>query len=186
VSDEQQVQRAMREVAEKFGRLNHVYNNAGIGGEFANVQDYPVPDWHKVIGINLTGVFLCMKYEIPLLLKSEAPTMVNCASVLSTVAYENDSAYVASKFGVLGLTKNAALEYAPGGLRINAISPGFTRTPMIDRGNAGKLAGLAAKHPIGRLGAMDEIAEAVLWLSSDKSSFAVGMNMLVDGGYTLT
>jgi len=185
VSKENEVKAVMADIKEKFGYIDYAYNNAGIGGEFARVADYPVDDWHKVIAINLTGVFLCMKYEIPLLTIKGASAMVNCASLLSTVAYENDSAYVASKFGVLGLTKNAALEYSKSGLRINAISPGFTRTPMIDKGDETKLGLIAAKHPIGRLASPEEMAEGVLWLCSEAASFAIGLNLVLDGGYTL-
>ncbi len=185
VSDERETRNSMEAVADDFGRLDYAYNNAGIGGEFAKVQDYPTYDWDKVMAINLKGVFLSMKYEIPHILK-QGGAIVNCASLLSTVAYENDSAYVASKFGVLGLTKTAALEYANTGLRINAVSPGFTNTPMVNKGDEEKLKRIAAKHPIGRLAEPEEIAEAVIWLCSDKASFAVGMNLMMDGGYTLT
>ena len=185
VSDENSVKHAIEKVIGSFGRLDYAYNNAGIGGEFAKVEDYPTDDWDKVMAINLRGVFLCMKYEIPHILKQEKGAIVNCASLLSTVASANDSAYVASKFAVLGLTKNAALEYASTGLRINAVSPGFTRTPMVDKGDEDKLKRIAELHPIGRLADPEEIAEAVIWLCSDKSSFAVGLNLLVDGGYTI-
>jgi len=185
VSNEKEVQDTMNKVVEKFGRLDYAYNNAGIGGEFAPVHEYPTDDWDKVMAINLKAVFLCMKYEIPHILKQGKGAIVNCASLLSTVAYENDSAYVASKFGVLGLTKNAAIEYAKTGLRINSVSPGFTRTPMIDKGDEKKLDYIASKHPIGRLASPAEIAEGVIWLCSDSSSFAVGLNLLLDGGYTV-
>jgi NAD(P)-dependent dehydrogenase (short-subunit alcohol dehydrogenase family) len=185
VSNEEQVKNCINEIAEHYGRIDYAYNNAGIGGEFAKLHNYPTDDWDKVMTINLKGVFLCMKYEIPHILKQEKGAIVNCASLLSTVAYENDSAYVASKFGVLGLTKTAAVEYAKTGLRINAISPGFTRTPMIDKGDEEKLNKIAAKHPIGRLATPDEIAEGVMWLCSDKASFAIGLNLVLDGGYTV-
>jgi len=185
MESEDSIKQAVETVISTFGRLDYAYNNAGIGGEFARVEDYPTSDWDKVMSINLRGVFLCMKYEIPHILKQGKGAIVNCASLLSTVASENDSAYVASKFGVLGLTKNAALEYASTGLRINAVSPGFTRTPMVDKGDEEKLKRIAALHPIGRLAEPKEIAEAVIWLCSGKSSFAIGLNLLVDGGYTL-
>jgi NAD(P)-dependent dehydrogenase (short-subunit alcohol dehydrogenase family) len=185
VSNEESVKEAIGKVVDMYGRLDYAYNNAGIGGEFAKVENYPADDWDKVMAINLKGVFLCMKYEIPHILKQGKGAIVNCASLLSTVASENDSAYVASKFGVLGLTKNAALEYAATGLRINAVSPGFTKTPMIDKGDEEKLKRIAALHPIGRLADPEEIAEAVIWLCSDRSSFAIGLNLLVDGGYTI-
>lgn len=185
VTNEKEVKAAIKKIDSVYGALDYAYNNAGVGGEFAKVEDYPLSDWNKVIAINLTGVFLCMKYQIPLMLKSKTAAIVNCASLLSIVAYENDSAYVASKFGVLGLTKNAALEYAATGLRINSISPGFTRTPMIDKGDEKKLSNIASKHPIGRIALPEEIAEGVLWLCSTSASYAVGLNLLIDGGYTL-
>jgi len=185
LTDESAIKESMQQVYHTFGRLDFAYNNAGIGGEFAAVADYPTDDWDKVMAINLRAVFLCMKYQIPFLLQQKHSAIVNCASVLSTVAYENDSAYVASKFGVLGLTKTAALEYAKTGLRINAISPGFTRTPMIDKGDPEKERLIAAKHPVGRLAEPEEMAKAVLWLCSQESSFAIGLNLTIDGGYTL-
>jgi NAD(P)-dependent dehydrogenase (short-subunit alcohol dehydrogenase family) len=185
VSEESSVMDAMDNVISIYGRIDYAYNNAGVGGEFAKVEDYPTDDWDVVMAINLKGVFLCMKHEIPYILKQHKGAIVNCASLLSKVAYENDSAYVASKFGVLGLTKNAALEYASSGLRINAVSPGFTRTPMIENGDDEKLKRIAAKHPIGRLASPEEIAEGVIWLCSDQASFAVGLNLTLDGGYTL-
>ncbi len=185
ISKEQSIKDAIEKVVDSYGRLDYAYNNAGIGGEFAKVENYPTDDWDKVMAINLRGVFLCMKYEIPHILKQGKGAIVNCASLLSTVASENDSAYVASKFGVLGLTKNAALEYAATGLRINAVSPGFTKTPMVDKGDEEKLKRIAALHPIGRLANPEEIAEAVIWLCSDKASFTIGLNLVVDGGYTI-
>ncbi len=184
-ADEVSILRSIETVITAYGRLDFAYNNAGIGGEFAKVENYPTEDWDKVMAINLRGVFLCMKYEIPYILKQGKGAIVNCASLLSTVASENDSAYVASKYAVLGLTKNAALEYAATGLRINAVSPGFTKTPMVDKGDEEKLKRIAALHPIGRLAIPEEIADAVIWLCSDKSSFAIGLNLIVDGGYTI-
>jgi len=182
---EDEIKFTIGQVVTDLGRLDYAYNNAGVGGEFAKVENYPTDDWDTVMAINLKGVFLCMKYQIPHILKQGKGAIVNCASLLSTVAYENDSAYVASKFGVLGLTKNAALEYASSGLRINAVSPGFTNTPMVNKGDKEKLKRIAAKHPIGRLADPEEIAEAVVWLCSDKASFAIGMNLMMDGGYTI-
>lgn len=184
VADEASVKNAISNVIEKFGKLDFTYNNAGIGGEFARVENYPSSDWDKVMAINLKGVFLCMKYEIPHIVKQRG-AIVNCASVLSTCCNENDSAYVASKFGVLGLTKNAAVEYATSGMRINAVSPGFAYTPMILKNNDEKIRSLENKHPAGRLAKPEEIAEAVMWLCSDASSFAMGSNLMMDGGYSL-
>ncbi len=185
VSSEEDIENAINLIVRKFGRLDFAFNSAGVGGDFALVENYPTSDWDSVMNVNLKGTFLSMKHEIPAILKSGGGAIVNCASVLSTVASENDSAYVASKFAVLGLTKNAALEYASTSLRINSISPGFTRTPMIDKGDEQKLERIASKHPIGRLGKPEEIANGVMWLCSDQATFAVGLNLLLDGGYTL-
>lgn len=185
MKSEESIKNAVDEVVNRFGRLDYAYNNAGIGGDFAKVEDYPTDNWDLVMAINLRAVFLCMKYEIPHILKQGEGAIVNCASILSMVAYQNDSAYVASKFGVLGLTKNAALEYADTGLRINSISPGFTLTPMIKNGGEEKLKKIASKHPIQRLADPEEMANGVIWLCSDASSFAIGLNLLLDGGYTL-
>lgn len=185
VTNEKEVSGAINLVVRRFGHLNYAFNSAGIGGDFARVQDYPTRDWDMVMNVNLKGTFLAMKHEIPAILNSGGGSIVNCASLLSLVAYENDSAYVASKFGVLGLTKNAALEYAATSLRINAISPGFTRTPMIDKGDESKLNKIAARHPIGRIATPEEMANGVLWLCSEHATFAVGLNLLLDGGYTL-
>ena len=182
---EDSIKNAINEITETFGRLDYAYNNAGIGGDFAKIENYPTDNWDTVMAINLRAVFLCMKHQIPHILKQQKGAIVNCASVLSTVAYMNDSAYVASKFGVLGLTKNAALEYATTGLRINSISPGFTLTPMIKNGGEEKLNSIAQKHAIQRLATPGEIAQGVMWLCSDSASFAIGLNLLLDGGYTL-
>jgi len=185
MTSEADIKSSIDEIAATFGRLDYAYNNAGIGGDFAKVADYPTDNWDLVMSVNLRAVFLCMKYQIPHILKQQKGAIVNCASVLSTVAYMNDSAYVASKFGVLGLTKNAALEYATTGLRINSISPGFTLTPMIKNGGEEKLNKIAMKHAIERLANPEEMAQGVMWLCSDAASFAIGLNLLLDGGYTL-
>jgi len=170
---------------EQFGRLDIAFNNAGIGGEAALTGDYSVTGWQKVIDINLSGVFYCMKYEIPAMLTSGDGAIVNMASILGKVSFENSSAYVAAKHGVVGLTKNAAVEYAKQGLRINAVGPAFIRTPLIagieENEQARDL--LVSLHPLGRLGEAEEVAEAVIWLSSHKASFVTGAYYPIDGGY---
>jgi NAD(P)-dependent dehydrogenase (short-subunit alcohol dehydrogenase family) len=170
---------------ETFGRLDIAFNNAGIGGEANLTADYSIEGWQKVIDINLSGVFYCMKYEIPAMLTSGAGAIVNMASILGKVAFENSSAYVAAKHGVVGLTKNAAVEYAKQGLRINAVGPAFIRTPLIagieENEQARDL--LVSLHPMGRLGEVDEVAEMVIWLSSEKASFVTGAYYPIDGGY---
>ena len=170
---------------EQFGRLDIAFNNAGIGGESAVTANYSLEGWQKVIDMNLSGVFYCMKYEIPAMLTAGGGAIVNMASILGMVAFENSSAYVAAKHGVVGLTKNAAVEYAKQGLRINAVGPAFIRTPLIagieENEQARDL--LVSLHPLGRLGEAEEVAEAVIWLSSQKASFITGAYYPIDGGY---
>lgn len=170
---------------EKYGRLDIAFNNAGIGGEANLTADYSVEGWQKVIAINLSGVFYCVKYEIPAMLNSGGGAIVNMASILGQVAFENSPAYVAAKHGVVGLTKNAAVEYAKQGLRVNSVGPAFICTPLIAglEQNEQIRDHLISLHPIGRLGESEEVAELVIWLSSDKASFVTGAYYAIDGGY---
>lgn len=169
----------------QFGHLDIAFNNAGISGESNPVADYSVEAWQHVIAINLSGVFYCMKYQIPAMLDAGGGAIVNMASVLGRVAFANAPAYVSAKHGVIGLTEAAAVEYAQQGIRVNSVGPGFISTPMI--------AGLEqdpqlrdlliSLHPIGRLGKPEEVAELVIWLSSDRASFITGAYYPVEGGY---
>lgn len=169
---------------EAFGRLDIAVNNAGIAGPAALTGDYPLDGWEKVIGVNLNGVFYGMRYQIPAMLKSGGGSIVNIASILGQVGFATASAYVAAKHGVVGLSKNAAMEYAAQGIRVNSVGPGFIRTPMLEKNlSEEQLAGIASLHPIGRLGTSEEVAELVLWLATDKSSFVTGAYYAVDGGY---
>lgn len=169
---------------EHFGALHIAVNNAGIGGPAAMAGEYPLEGWDKVIAINLSGVFYGMRYQIPAMLAAGGGSIVNVASILGQVGFRGSSAYVAAKHGVVGLTQSAAIEYAPQGIRINAIGPGFIRTPLLDKNlTTEQLEKIAALHPMGRLGESREVAELVLWLASNKSSFVTGSYYPVDGGY---
>lgn len=185
VSNPEDCQAMVATALEPYGRLDIAFNNAGIGGEANLTADYSIEGWQKVIAINLSGVFYCMKYEIPVMLKAGSGAIVNMASVLGSVAFEQSSAYVAAKHGVLGLTKNAAVEYGRHGIRINSVGPGFIQTPLISGLEQDEQIRnhLISLHPMGRLGKPEEVAELVIWLSSDKASFITGAYHEVDGGY---
>lgn len=173
----------VKATVERFGGLHLACNNAGIGGPAAPTGDYPIDGWDKVISINLSGVFYGMRYQIPAMLKSGGGSIVNMASILGAVGFRNSVAYVAAKHGVIGLTQNAALEYAAENVRVNAVGPGFIKTPLLDVMDAAALKYLEGLHPIGRLGKPEEVAELVLFLSSSKSSFITGSYYTIDGGY---
>jgi NAD(P)-dependent dehydrogenase (short-subunit alcohol dehydrogenase family) len=170
---------------EAYGRLDLACNNAGISGESAPTADYSIEGWQRMIGINLSGVFYCMKYQIPRMVAAGGGAIVNIASVLGQVALPNAPAYVAAKHGVVGLTKTAAVEYATAGLRVNAVGPGFIRTPLLARleEDEARMQAIAALHPLGRLGTPEEVAELVVWLCSARASFVTGAYYAVDGGY---
>lgn len=187
VSDESDVENLVNIVVEKYGRLDCAFNNAGIEGALAPTSDHREADWNKVIDINLKGVFLCMKHQIRAMLGTGGGCVVNTASALGKVACPNMPAYVASKHGVIGVTRAAALEYSRHGVRINAIAPGVIETPMMrdrvfDQAPEAEEA-LLAMHPIGRFGRPEEIAEAVRWLCSDAATFVTGEVLSVDGGF---
>jgi NAD(P)-dependent dehydrogenase (short-subunit alcohol dehydrogenase family) len=186
VSKASEVQALVQGTVKAYGRLDIGFNNAGIGGSQQPVAELPEEAWQKVLAVNLTGVFLCMKYELQQMEKQGGGAIVNNASILGTVAFANASAYTASKHGVLGLTKTAALEYAPKKIRINSVCPAFIETPMLQ--HAGLLQGEARKalealHPMKRIGQPEEVARVVTFLASDQASFVTGHPMLVDGGY---
>jgi NAD(P)-dependent dehydrogenase (short-subunit alcohol dehydrogenase family) len=188
VSNEQQVKEMVNTTIEKFGRLDAAFNNAGIQIPMTDTADLAASDYDLVMGVNLRGVWLCMKYELLCMRGQGYGTIVNCSSLGGLVGGAGRSAYHAAKHGVLGLTKCAAIEYAPRGIRINAVCPGTIDTPMvhsmIESGDLSKEAAINLM-PIGRLGREDEIADAVLWLSSPMSSFVIGQAISVDGGYTI-
>lgn len=175
-----------------FGRLDFALNSAGVGGVEARAADYPEDDWVRTIDVNLTGVWRSMRYEIPAMLATVhahggTAAVVNVASVAGVNGFPKHAAYAASKHGVVGLTQSAALEYAQMGIRVNALCPGFTATPMVERitrGDAGREARLTARVPLGRLGTVEEIAAAVVYLCSDAAAFMVGHALVLDGGIT--
>jgi len=170
---------------EAYGSLDMAFNNAGIGGEANAIADMSIEGWNKIIAVNLSSVFYCMKYEIAAMLKSDKGAIVNMSSILGSVGFANSAGYVAAKHGVIGLTQNAALEYSAKGVRINAVGPGFINTPLLSKAGMddGVKQYLAKMHPIGRLGESGEVAELVVWLCSDKASFVTGSYYPVDGGY---
>jgi len=185
VSNPADCENTVKRALDRYGRLDFACNNAGIGGEQNPSADYSIEGWQKAIAVNLSGVFYCMKYEIPAMLNSGGGSIVNMASILGRVGFAGAVGYVAAKHGVLGLTKTAAMEYAPQGIRVNVVGPGFISTPLIreleDDPELKNM--LISLHPIGRLGRPEEVAELVVWLSSDKASFITGAYLPVDGGY---
>ena len=186
VSKSNDVKAFVEKTISSFGRLDYAFNNAGIEGISAPVQDCTEENWDKTIGINLKGIWLCMKYEIPEMLKQGKGAIVNCASGAGLVGFPGLPAYVASKHGVIGLTKTSALECAKLGIRVNAVCPGAIKTPMIDRLTGNKKEAeeqFAGLEPIGHLGQPEEVANAVIWLCSDEASFVTGHAMAVDGGW---
>ena len=179
-------ERMVKKALEAYGRLDCAFNNAGIEGVVQPTVDYREADWDRVIAINLTGVWLCMKYELQHMISQGSGAIVNTASIAGVVGLAGFSAYVAAKHGVNGLTKTAALEYAKSGIRVNAVCPGAIRTAMFERGardNPGIEEQIVAAEPIGRMADPAEVGEAVVWLCSDAASFVTGHPLVVDGGW---
>jgi NAD(P)-dependent dehydrogenase (short-subunit alcohol dehydrogenase family) len=183
------VKAALDRTAEAFGRLDFAFNNAGIEPrKAAPTADYDEEEWNRIIDTNLRGVFLCMKYEIPLILKQGGGAIVNTSSGAGVIGIKGSPAYTAAKHGVIGLTRAAALDYAGQNLRVNAVCPGYIDTPMMGRFTGGTPEGRAkviGEEPVGRMGKPEEIAAAVVWLCSDLAAFTVGHALVVDGGQTI-
>ena len=189
VAEYQEVKDLTKEIKRKFGRLDIAINNAGIAGANARTIDYPIDDWNKVIKINASSVFYCMKEQIPIMIEQGGGAIVNTASIAGLRGLPNSLAYVASKHAVVGMTKTAAMEYARHKIRINAICPVFTVTPLFDPVAIDKVAKgipdkLKANVPMKRFAKVDEQVNAILWLCSDQASFVTGHAMPVDGGLT--
>lgn len=189
VSDDAQVEAMMNQTIATFGRLDAAYNNAGVQGVLAETADSPREDYDRVMGVNLRGVWSCMKFELRQMKKQGSGAIVNCSSIGGITGSPRRGTYQASKHGVIGLTKSAALEYAAQGIRINAVCPGIILTPMAEQMMAGgqteALNAMVKEVAIGRFGRPEEIANAVLWLCSPFASLVVGHALVVDGGYTI-
>lgn len=180
---------ALDKTVEVFGRLDFAFNNAGIEPRKpAPLADYDLEEWDRIMDIDLRGVFLSMKYEIPLMLKQGGGAIVNTSSGAGVIGIKGSPAYTAAKHGVIGLTRAAALDYAAQNIRVNAVCPGYIDTPMMNRFTGGTAEGRAkviSEEPIGRMGRPEEIADAVVWLCSDAAGFVVGSAMVIDGGQTI-
>jgi NAD(P)-dependent dehydrogenase (short-subunit alcohol dehydrogenase family) len=188
VTRSEDVKASLDKTVEAFGRLDFAFNNAGVEQRNAAIAEFGEDEWERIVNVNLRGVFLCMKYEIPLLLKQGGGAIVNTSSGAGIIGIKGGGAYAASKHGVIGLTKSAALDYAAQNIRVNAVAPGYIATPMMDRFTGGSAKGrerVISEEPIGRMGKPEEIAAAVLWLCSDTAAFVVGHTLVMDGGQTV-
>lgn len=188
VTRAEDVEAAVAATVKEFGRLDYAFNNAGIEQPAAPLVDIGIEEWNRLIAADLSGVFHGMKYEIPEILKAGGGAIVNTSSGAGVIGIAGQSAYAAAKWGVIGLSKSAALDYAAQNIRINVVAPGIIATPMMDRFSGGTEEGrqrVIGQEPVGRMGRPEEIASAVLWLCSDLGSFTVGHTLVVDGGQTV-
>ncbi len=183
VTDEAEAAAMVQAAIKSFGALHCAFNNAGVApAEAQPLAEIPAQEWARVLDVNLTGVFLCMKHEIAAMTGGGA--IVNTSSIAGRIALPRAGAYVAAKHGVIGLTKAAALDHAKDGVRVNAICPGYVETPLASRGIERRREAILARMPLGRIGMVEEIAEMVVWLCSDRASFVTGEAIAVDGGHT--
>jgi NAD(P)-dependent dehydrogenase (short-subunit alcohol dehydrogenase family) len=188
VSSESAVQALHDSISATFGRLDFAFNNAGVEGVAGPLENSETSNWKRTLAINLDGVFYCMRAQVPIMLKSGGGAIINCASIAGKVGFAQSSAYVASKHGVIGLTKTAALELASKNIRVNAVCPGVIRTPMIERftGGASEMEQFFIQQkPVGRLGEPKEVADVVLFLCSEGAGFIHGQGITMDGGWTV-
>ncbi|WEL18709.1 MULTISPECIES: glucose 1-dehydrogenase [unclassified Halorhabdus] len=183
VSDPAEVEAMVETTVDTYGGLDFAVNNAGIEGENAGTADQPLENWEQVIDVNLKGVFLGMQAEIDAMLEDGGGAIVNMSSIAGQVGFPNLTPYVASKHGVIGLTKTAAVEYSEAGVRVNAICPGVIETPMVEATDQEMIEQTIAATPIGRLGEPPEIGDAAVWLCSEEASFVTGESLVIDGGY---
>jgi NAD(P)-dependent dehydrogenase (short-subunit alcohol dehydrogenase family) len=187
VSRGQDVKTALDKTIDAFGRLDYAFNNAGVEQPVMPLTDVTEEQWDRILEVDLRGVFLCMKYQIPLMMKQGGGSIVNTSSGAGVKGFAGQAAYCAAKFGVVGLSKAAALDYAGSNIRVNVVCPGIIETPMMDRFSGGTPEGRArviAQEPVGRMGKPEEIAATVVWLCSEAAAFVVGHAMIVDGGQT--
>jgi NAD(P)-dependent dehydrogenase (short-subunit alcohol dehydrogenase family) len=186
VSDDAQVAALVERTVREFGGLDLAFNNAGVEGAPAVTHECTMANWQRTLAVDLTGVWSCMRHEIPAMLDRGGGSIVNCASVAGLVGFASIPAYTAAKHGVVGLTKTAAIEYAESGIRVNAVCPGVIDTEMVERftgHDPDAEAAMLAMEPVARLGRPEEIADAVVWLCSPRSSFVTGQAIAVDGGF---
>jgi NAD(P)-dependent dehydrogenase (short-subunit alcohol dehydrogenase family) len=187
VSRAEDVKAALDQTVETFGRLDFAFNNAGVEQPIMATAELTEKEWDRIVDINLRGVFLCMRHEIPLMLNQGSGAIVNTSSGAGVKGFAGQAAYCAAKYGIVGLSKAAALDYAKSNIRINAVCPGIIETPMMDRFSGGTPEGrekVIAQEPVGRMGKPEEIAAAVVWLCSDAAAFVTGHAMVIDGGQT--